>query len=261
VSTATSSRGNRLSRVPLRVTLVALLLVLVAVALSATGIAAASLLQRYLGQQQDAELRNTLRDFSNDRGILTACWTRTEQERFTGPGNYFACLAPGSDEPLVLAGPPSDDELPDLDAAALDALVDRGPGPRGPNDAPVTTVASADRDQAWRVTAARLPGGLVLVVGGDVDRDDRVIGRLVAIEVVVGLAVLALLGLAGYWLVRNSLRPLAAVERTAQAAASGRRPVAARARRGRPHRGRPAVAGPQRHAGPHRELLPLPAGL
>ncbi|MGR7024131.1 sensor histidine kinase [Geodermatophilus sp. URMC 62] len=224
MSTATSSRRNRLSRVPLRVTLVALLLVLVAVALSATGITAASLLQRYLGQQQDAELRNTLRDFSDDRGILAACWTREEQERFTGPGTYFACLAPGSDEPLVLAGPLSNDELPDLDAAALDALVDRGPGPRGPDDVPAitaTTVASADGDRAWRVTATRLPQGLILVAGGDVDRDDRVIGQLVAIEVVVGLIVLALLGLVGYWLVRSSLRPLTAVERTAQAIAAG----------------------------------------
>jgi two-component system OmpR family sensor kinase len=82
-------------------------------------------------------------------------------------------------------------------------------------------VRSEDGDTYWRVTAVGLPGDLVLVAGGDLGRDDKVIGRLVAIEIVVGLVVLVALGLAGYGLVRSSLRPLAAVERTAQAIAAG----------------------------------------
>jgi Tfp pilus assembly protein FimT len=48
---------TRTSRVPLRVTLVALLVVLVALALLATGFAATSLLRGYLTQQQDDQLR------------------------------------------------------------------------------------------------------------------------------------------------------------------------------------------------------------
>jgi signal transduction histidine kinase len=43
----------------------------------------------------------------------------------------------------------------------------------------------------------------------------------VRIEIVVGLIVLGVLGVAGYALVRNSLRPLTDVERTAQAIAAG----------------------------------------
>ncbi|MEX5717584.1 sensor histidine kinase [Geodermatophilus maliterrae] len=223
MSTATGpSRGGvRPPRVPLRITLVALLLVLVAVALTATGVTAASLLHRYLAQQQDQQLEGALREYQQAPQILGACWRGDPQQRLTGPGVYLGCFVPGDDEPTVLAGPASDGDLPEVDAEVVADVLDEDRGPRGPGDVSVTTVESADGDNAWRVTAAELANGLVIVVGDDVDRDDRVIGRLVAIEVVVGLVVLALLGLAGYWLVRNSLRPLAAVERTAQAIAAG----------------------------------------
>ena len=213
--------GSRLPRVPLRITLVALLLVLVAVALVATGLTATSLLKRYLVEQLDQQVDSTLREMVESGNPLTACLLGGEQ-RYVTPGNYTACLVPGDDEPVVLSGPRSDDALPDLDAGAVAVLTDgtgRGrPGPGGPD---ARTVASEDGDTSWRVTAEELPGGLVLLAGGDLDRDDKVIGRLVAIEVVVGLVVLVALGLAGYALVRSSLRPLAAVERTAQAIAAG----------------------------------------
>ena len=71
----------------------------------------------------------------------------------------------------------------------------------------------------WRRATCR--DGYTLVVGTDLRGDEAAIGRLVRIELVVGLIVLAVLGAAGYLLVRNSLRPLAEVERTAQAIAAG----------------------------------------
>ena len=55
-------------------------------------------------------------------------------------------------------------------------------------------------------------------ISGDIR---TLIGRLVAIEVIVGVVVLSVLGAAGYVLVRNSLRPLVEVERTARAIADG----------------------------------------
>ena len=66
-----------------------------------------------------------------------------------------------------------------------------------------------------------LPSGYTVVVAADLGRDQGAIGRLVAIQVIVGLIVLTMLGVAGYVLVRNSLRPLAEVERTARAIAAG----------------------------------------
>ncbi|MBM7806139.1 two-component system OmpR family sensor kinase [Geodermatophilus bullaregiensis] len=222
MSTATgpSRDGVRLPRVPLRITLVALLLVLVAVALTATGVAAASLLHRYLDQQQDEELVGTLNQYRDAPGFLTTTCLVEPPRRYGGPGTYLACLLPGGDRPVVIAGPPSDGDLPELDADEVAAIADDA-GRRGPGGPPITTVESADGDSAWRLVATQLPSGVTLVAGSDLDRDDRVIGRLVAIEVVVGLVVLAVLGLAGHWLVRNSLRPLASVERTAQAIAAG----------------------------------------
>jgi two-component system OmpR family sensor kinase len=50
---------------------------------------------------------------------------------------------------------------------------------------------------------------------------DNTVGRLVLLEVVVGLVVLVLLGGAGYFVVRRSLRPLVEVEHTAAAIAAG----------------------------------------
>ncbi len=221
--TPSATRGGpRLPRVPLRITLVALLLVLVTVALVVTGVTATSLLKRYLAEEQDQQLQSTLRGILQRDDLVTACLFGGRQPSVT-PGSYLACVLPSDDEPIVLIGPPSDDALPDLDREdAVAIAADSGPGgPGRPGRLSTHTVRSEDGDTYWRVTAVGLPGDLVLVAGGDLGRDDKVIGRLVAIEVVVGLVVLVALGLAGYGLVRSSLRPLAAVERTAQAIAAG----------------------------------------
>ncbi|WP_346620285.1 HAMP domain-containing sensor histidine kinase [Blastococcus montanus] len=203
------SRARR-SRVPLRVTLVALLVALVAVALAATGFAATSLLKDYLQDQRDAELVAEARYYDDAPGLLDACMDpppRPQPNR-----TYVACLAPGDDAPVVLAGPDRRGlGLPELTPSVVDGLR----GGAGP-----TTVDSSGRT-TWRVAAEELPAGWTVVVGSDGGGDEAAIGRLVAIELVVGLIVLTLLGAAGYLLVRNSLRPLAEVERTAAAIAAG----------------------------------------
>ncbi|MGY1605229.1 sensor histidine kinase [Geodermatophilus sp. SYSU D00815] len=201
------------SRVPLRVTLVALLVALVAVGLGATGIAATSLLRDYLTDQQDTQLVNAMRE-AQQRGprVLEIC-LRAEYQPVPG-GTYVACLPPGSDEPVVVQGPPEDAAvLPDLPTVTPETT----PGGLGE---PVT-VRSQDGTTDWRLLSGNLGQGYTVVIGTDITRDQAAIKRLVTIEVVVGVIVLALLGVAGYLLVRNSLRPLADVERTAQAIAAG----------------------------------------
>ena len=91
----------------------------------------------------------------------------------------------------------------------------------GPDGGQYTNVPAQDGHRTWRVTTVNLPGGYTAVLAADLGRDQEVIARLVAIELIVGLVVLSALGAAGYVLVRNSLRPLAEVERTAQAIAAG----------------------------------------
>jgi two-component system OmpR family sensor kinase len=211
VSGTVQNRGTRLHRVPLRITLVALLLALVAVALTATGVAATSLLTSYLRGQQSAELRATATAYAHDPELQAACVN--PPMRVLRAPTYIACLAPGTDDVTVIAAPPNrDGRVPQIDAEAVAELRD-GLAP--------ATVESSVAHSDWLMTADRMPNGYTLIVGSDVGRDNQVIGRLVAIEVIVGLIVLTLLGATGYLLVRNSLRPLGEVERTAKAIAAG----------------------------------------
>jgi signal transduction histidine kinase len=212
VSAPTHARsGTRLQRVPLRITLVGLLLALVAVALTATGIAATSLLKSYLRDQQNQDLRSTADGYSQERSIFAACLNPPVS--VLRAGTFIACLAPGSDDLTVIAAPSSrEGRVPDLAEEDVEDLADGSPR---------TTVASYGRHGDWLMTARAMPDGYTLVVGTDVGRDDEVIGRLVALEVIIGLIVLTVLGATGYVLVRNSLRPLGEVERTAKAIAAG----------------------------------------
>jgi two-component system OmpR family sensor kinase len=198
------------TRVPLRITLVALLLALVAVGLSATGFAATSLLKQYLQDQRDTELRDTVRAFQGQRGLVEACLA---EPAFPNPSpTYVACLAPDDVDPIVLLAPRGSDKgMPRLDGDEADELRIRS----------TAMTVRADGPATWRIASGELPGGYTLIVGSDLRGDRAAIGRLVRIELVVGLIVLAVLGAAGYLMVRNSLRPLAEVERTARAIAAG----------------------------------------
>ena len=201
-------RTSRGSRIPLRITLVLLLMTLVAAALLATGFAATSLLRGYLQGQQDDELRSAVEQVDNP-GALQAC-LEGDLRPFAG-SEYVACIAPGPGVDRAWSRQPHADDVPDT-AQLLDAL--------GAGDGP-TTVYSEDGHSSWRVIGDEVADGYTIVIGEDLRRDQGAISRLVAIEFIVGLIVLSVLGIAGYLLVRNSLRPLAEVERTARAIADG----------------------------------------
>jgi two-component system OmpR family sensor kinase len=206
---------TRLSRVPLRITLVALLVVLVALALVATGAGATAMLRGYLVGQQDAELRTVLEQAESNQSIVSACLA--EDAQWLPSSTYVACLSPDGAVTVLGSPPERGEDLPDV--RDLDEK-DRGrDGDRRP--ARPWTVSSEGGGADWRIVTADLQGGHILVVGTDLGRDQAAIGQLVALQVVVGLIVLVVLGIAGYLLVRNSLRPLAGVERTARAIAAG----------------------------------------
>ncbi|MGY2083697.1 sensor histidine kinase [Blastococcus sp. SYSU DS0539] len=203
--------GSLGSRIPLRVTLVALLVLLVAVALAATGFAATSLLGQYLQEQRDAELRGTVQAYERQPGLVLPGCLNPPASPLPG-STYVACLAPGDDRPIVLSAPHGrDGALPDLDDRHVDRLREGGG---------LTSVRAGGRTE-WRMGSGNLPGGYAVVVGTDLRGVEAAIGRLVRIEAVVGLIVLTVLAAAGSVLVRNSLRPLADVERTARAIAAG----------------------------------------
>jgi len=207
------ARAERGSRVPLRVTLVALLVVLVTVALGATGLASTSLLRGYLLDQQDQQLKATINQLEQQpNNVLRACATQTLR---LPSSLYIACIdiSDASDTVAVVQGPREDDALPDVSDIDADSIGDYGSSP--------FFLDSDDRSTSWRVVVTGLTSSAALVVGQDLADDQAVLSRLVRIELVVGLLVLAAMATAGYLLVRNSLRPLQDVERTAQAIAAG----------------------------------------
>ncbi|MCW2684486.1 MAG: Two component sensor protein histidine kinase [Blastococcus sp.] len=209
---------GRVPRVPLRVTLVGLLVALVAVGLAATGFAATSLMGEYLHKQQRAELAAAAEDIARDPwDVLGPC---TQGAGGVPVAGYLACVPPArSGLPTVVWGPRHErNSLPDL-SEVTERLPTADAGPRARPE--TFTVPSGDGSTTWQVAAVSLPQGYSAVVASDLSDDERAISRLIAIEVIVGLIVLTVLAVAGYVLVRNSLRPLAEVERTAQAIAAG----------------------------------------
>jgi signal transduction histidine kinase len=202
-------------RIPLRITLVGLLVALVAVGLLATGWAATSLLKGYLLGQQDAQLRAQVRAVHDDPlNVLSACLSGGDPGP-SPPGVYVACVPPAGGDEIVVVGPSGHDE-PDL------TRIGHGGGESdSQGDQHYATVPAEDGNRSWRVTTVDLPEGYTAVFGVDLGRDEDAISRLVRIELVVGLIVLTVLGATGYVLVRNSLRPLTEVEHTARAIAAG----------------------------------------
>jgi len=205
-----ATRADRGPRVPLRVTLVALLVGLVTLALAATGFSATSLLRGYLIEQQDRQLVEAVGDVADkDPAYLAnAC----SQPSIAIPGGYLACLSSGG--PVrEFATRPSLASLPDVDEMTAGNVEEYGQDP--------FTVRSRDGSTSWRVIVLPVTDDLAVLIGTDLGEDRDVVSRLVAIEVVVGLLVLAAMATAGYLLVRNSLRPLQEVEHTAQSIAAG----------------------------------------
>ncbi|WP_237496246.1 cell wall metabolism sensor histidine kinase WalK [Modestobacter sp. L9-4] len=194
---------------PLRVRLVALLIAVVAAALAATGFGATSLLKDYLQTQRDGQLSGYAATLAGDPRLGSIC--TTDNLRLTSRDTYLACLGPdGAFQEL------SDDRagngLPDVSSMTAANAAGYGQDP--------FTVYSGNRT-AWRVVVLPVNSQVAIVYAIDLANDRAVVSRLVALELVVGMLVLVVIGAAGQRLVRNSLRPLEEVEVTARAIAGG----------------------------------------
>jgi two-component system OmpR family sensor kinase len=204
-------------RLPLRVTLVAAMLALVTMALLVIAVAGSTLLDRYLLNRVDSQLRSSagivigrgMDDGTdpNDRfGVLPA-------------GGYYTAYTDGTGAllrqpriayPADAAVPPLP-QLPTITSAF--AAKHAGDG---------FTVGSVSGCRHWRVLVLALPGGSGNVtVALGLDDVNNTLNRLIKIDLVVSVIVLAILAGLGYVVVRGSLRRLVEVERTAEAIAAG----------------------------------------
>ena len=197
---------------PPRVKLVAALLVLVALGLIATGAAGAYALRGYLMDKVDAQLQDRVDRYANRP--LTDCVIPDSPALDSG---FFMRLTGvvQCDNDELLAGDQTAPRLPTMDEPTIERLSRK----------PFTAHASGTGPD-WRVLVLPVqdrlgnPAGSLTIAISLQDVDETV-AQLIAIELIVGVVVLSVLGALGYTAVRSSLRPLVQVEATAAAIASG----------------------------------------
>src|SRR5258705_4809388 len=192
--------------IPLRVALVAATLVLVAGGLLASGIAVTTILRHDLTNRVDEQLLDASRSWAQAP-------RRMPSPPIEGPNP---------------ARPPSDFYVRgvDPDGRIWMAVNDRAAEPALPADnyvGPVpVTVGSIDHSEVkWRAMSVRGLRGELTTVAIDLSDVQSTMRALVYAQFGIGCAVLLVLGVAGYWVVNRSLRPLVEVEQTAAAIAAG----------------------------------------
>jgi two-component system OmpR family sensor kinase len=209
------------ARTPLRVRLLAGVLVLVVLALAGAGAVAATTLRGYLVQREDAQLRQAAAQIlhaPDGRGGPRDRGSEPDEDNYEHLPSAFVTETLDGDG-IRVAGPSSrliDDSqsLPDLPALTLAEATARHQHP--------FTVGSEKDDAQWRAIAMPLPdrSGTLLVATslGDVE---STVARLVLLEVAIGSVAVVLIAIAGGFVVRATLRPLRQVEDTAAAIAGG----------------------------------------
>jgi two-component system, OmpR family, sensor kinase len=182
------------------------MLVLVGFGLLASGIAVTSILRHSLISRVDQTLLDASRGWAQAPRRMPP--PPIEGPNPGRPPSNFYVRGIGPDGRIWMA-------VNDRDAEpALPANNDVGPVP--------VTVGSEDGSSVqWRAVSVRGSRGEFITVAIDLSDVQSTVRALTWSQVGIGLAVLLVLGVAGYWVVHRSLRPLVEVEQTAAAIAEG----------------------------------------
>ncbi|NIL75122.1 Adaptive-response sensory-kinase SasA [Rhodococcus sp. B10] len=190
----------KLRDVPLRFTLVAALLLLVAAGLAASGVLVTSALERSLIDRVDKSLMDASRGWAEPRNLP---------------------LPPPSES----RRPPSDFYVESVNQAG-EVNFQENSGPDTPDvesvDAshPVTVGSVDGGDTEWRALTVSNAQGTT-TIAQSLTPTNLTVDRLVRLQLIVGAIVLGVLAVVAYFVVRRSLRPLVEVEATAAAIAAG----------------------------------------
>ena len=206
---AISGVTSRLAALPLRVRLIALLVLLLMVALTLTSIATSAVMRRQLMNSTDRDLRAA--------AVPTATQVLSQLLNRRGggiPTNYAVRFMP-TDGSTPLAVNPTGERLhPDIPNLALN-------DPRVVNGT-LFTVRSIDGEMRWRVVPGQLrDGSATFTVAVPLRGVDTTIARMLLFATVIGLAVIASCALLGWYGVRRAFRPLTQIEDTAAGIAAG----------------------------------------
>ena len=192
-------------RASLRVKLIAGMLVLVTLGMLVMSAAGASVLRQYLVGRADDQLRGSVGRAVEQ--VIPQLRRGEDNIEVRIPSEMYGQVRTNDGHALGQNPAWSETGHPRLPADL-----------RGHIDRPFTVRGTGGSQ--WRILAEPIPGG-VIVLAFSLDEVDRTVQRLVVIDAIVGLLVLAVLVVLGVWVVRASLRPLAAVEETAGAIAAG----------------------------------------
>ncbi|HET6817015.1 MAG TPA: HAMP domain-containing sensor histidine kinase [Mycobacteriales bacterium] len=205
-----------LARLTLRTKLLVALLLLVAVGLVGSGIVAAASLRGYLVDRVDAQLRQVSESFHRQGGLpppgdpdAGAGFDRRGPSQFyVGVVDANGAVTSIRDEQFGVT-----QSAPKLPASSSLSTAAREGRP--------FTIPAIRNDGSWRAVLVPTADGSTLLVAQSLGDVEQTVGRLESLELVIGLAVLAVLAAVGSVVVRRSLRPLAEVEDTAEAIAAG----------------------------------------
>lgn len=203
---------RRLRSLPLRIRLVAVVVLLAAAGLAVTGAIATSSLHSYLLQRLDGQLvgaqipPNACTEFGAgpDGG---------PQDARGFPSQFYVAQYTPHGTRRCAQDATSTDAAPRVGALTPTRAASLSKHP--------FTVGSSDGDDVWRVAVTIAPDGDIRVVASSLRDLHNTVARLIALETVVGAVVLALLAGVGYLVIRQSLKPLLEVEETAVAIAGG----------------------------------------
>ncbi|MEU7894382.1 HAMP domain-containing sensor histidine kinase [Nonomuraea sp. NPDC049152] len=182
----------------LRIRLIAATLLLLAFGLTFIGVLSVSVLHNYLIDRVDTQIS------------VVAARALIRVQHKGAPGLKNLVLEPDA---IVNAG--------GTWVSGLDA--DHRPPPVVPMPPPVvpTTVPAVSGDGEWRLQQARGPENVTVLIAMDLDEVTQITRRLALIELLGGGGIMLILTVVGITTVRKSMRPLAEIERTAEAIAGG----------------------------------------
>jgi two-component system OmpR family sensor kinase len=197
---------------PLRVKLVALMLLLLTAALSLAGGISLYSTRDYLDSKVDDQLKDSVSKAARDCGDHNP-YDPGRGAPAARSGYWVGCVDDGAVTEASFAPRTEQQSKP-----KIPATIDELPGP-----GPYFTVPAADgKGHNWRVLFARNgPSQQFVLVAISYDEVDETINRQLWVTVGVGGGVLLLLAVVAYLLVRSSLQPLVEVEQTAEAIAAG----------------------------------------
>jgi two-component system OmpR family sensor kinase len=201
-----------LEDLPLRVRLVAVVVVLMLAALVLTTVVTSLVLHRQLLASTDRDLRVAAGP------VASAAFEEIAQNRNPGesiPTNYAVVVMPTDGSQLHFF--PASVSAKAHPAMSSLALGDRRVLTHDPFNVP-----STDDSSDWRVIATYLPNrSATVAVAVSLDSVDDTVARLLTLEALSGLSAIGACAVLGWYAVRRAFRPLTQIEDTAAAIAAG----------------------------------------